>query len=742
MKFKSDIEVQAGIKDSAGNPGTTGQVLSSNGTTVSWIDGDSDTAHTVLNQVKAGVAINKGQAVYVTSADGTNIIVGLASNTSEATSSKTLGLLDATVAINGFANVVQIGRLSGLNIQGAVSEGDPVWLGQNGNLIYGLLNKPYAPEHLVFIGIVTRVNSNNGEIFVNVQNGFELNEIHDVDIKTNVPINGDILGYDGTLWVNKTVAEWLGYTPVPDTRTITINGITQDLSADQTWTVEGGIGGSGTVDTLPKFTAATVVGDSQIKDSGTNVSIGYPVNPDIYKVDIAGTFRNSIPSLTGGQTIISAIDGGSNAYSIDIDVNDNITHLWSTGFGTTSMFINPNGFVSIGGTSSLARFNVLGNMFAGSMLFNNANISALSGLNFSVSTNSLERMRIFSSGNVFIGSSPVDAGYKLDVNGKLNVRDGLTGYLSGLNSYRTYAAAAQFQISSYQSKGTANYTKTMDIVANSDNGADSEIRFLTKAYYATEPQEQMRIDRFGSVSIGNTTGYTGFGLLNVSNNSYLNEIWTQQGLWFGSFSEGAANTFIYGEGANTGGQFLDFGVNFSTRIRIFDGGNVGIGVLTDAGYKLDVNGGVKINGLSGIGTRTVVADANGVLSTTTDGAITTYNSTLTLDTTWKNTGVTSANLTTQGVYLVTCFVNDYGVGGGQYSCTYVGTMFFYTGGTNGVNTNEIALHHSGHADNNRYIYLRTLSSVSAGDGKLYLQIKGNGSNSANSTYAFTFKKLL
>jgi len=318
MKFKSDIEVQAGLKDSSGSNGTSGQILSSNGATVSWIPAGSSVARDVQNQVKAGVAINKGQAVYVTGADGTNIIVGLASNTTEATSSKTLGLLNATVAVNGFADVVQIGKLSGLNTS-AATIGDPVWLGTNGNLIYGLTNKPYAPAHLVFIGVVTRVNANNGEIFITVQNGFELKEIHDVDIITNVPINGDILGYNGTLWVNKTIAEWLGYTPadqaitisttaplsgggnlsanrtlsitqagtasngylsstdwntfnskqptlngtgfvkasgtnisydnstyVPTSRTITINGVTQDLSANQTWTVSGGIDGSGT----------------------------------------------------------------------------------------------------------------------------------------------------------------------------------------------------------------------------------------------------------------------------------------------------------------------------------------------------------------------------------------------------------------------------------------------------------------------------------------------------------------
>jgi hypothetical protein len=233
MKFKSDIEVQAGLKDSSGANGSAGQVLSSNGSTVSWVN-ETTVASDVQNEVKAGVAINKGQAVYVTGADGTNIIVGLASNTTEATSSKTLGLLNATVAINGFADVVQIGRLAGLNTS-AATVGDPVWLGTNGNLIYGLANKPYAPAHLVFIGVVTRVNSNNGEIFINVQNGFELNEIHDVDIKTNVPINGDVLGYDGTLWVNKTIAEWLGYTPADDALVVHKAG-TETITGSKTFT--------------------------------------------------------------------------------------------------------------------------------------------------------------------------------------------------------------------------------------------------------------------------------------------------------------------------------------------------------------------------------------------------------------------------------------------------------------------------------------------------------------------------
>jgi hypothetical protein len=189
---------------------------------------------TVKHQVKAGVALTKGQAVYVTGADGTNMIVGKASNASEATSSKTMGLIESNLSNNGIGNVITEGLLAGLNTTGATNAGDPVWLGTDGNLIYGLTNKPYAPAHLVFIGIVTRINANNGEIFVKVQNGFELREIHDVDLITTTPVNGHILGYNGTLWVNKTIAGWLGYTPADaaniPTRTETVFTATANQS--------------------------------------------------------------------------------------------------------------------------------------------------------------------------------------------------------------------------------------------------------------------------------------------------------------------------------------------------------------------------------------------------------------------------------------------------------------------------------------------------------------------------------
>lgn len=171
---------------------------------------------TVQHQVKLGESISKGQAVYVSSADGTNMIVTKASNTSEATSSKTMGLIDASGATNAFVNVITEGLLAGLNTNAAGAAGDPVWLGVNGDLLYGLANKPYAPDHLVFIGIVTRKNAVNGEIFVKVQNGFELKELHDVQATS--PTLNDTLYYDNTV----SPAQW---------KTAQINTIAPSASA-------------------------------------------------------------------------------------------------------------------------------------------------------------------------------------------------------------------------------------------------------------------------------------------------------------------------------------------------------------------------------------------------------------------------------------------------------------------------------------------------------------------------------
>ena len=208
-----------------------------------------------LVTVKLSEAINKGQAVYISGADGTNILVSKASNATEATSSKTIGLLQTSGALNAIVNIVTSGLLDGLDTSTA-TVGDPVWLGTSGNLIYGLASKPVAPAHLVYIGVVSRVSATVGEIFVRVQNGFELKEIHDVLI-TSVA-DKDVLQYESatSLWKNKalttaSVAASTDKNYVTDAQAVVIGNTSGTNSGNETTTTTGALINGATAKTTP-----------------------------------------------------------------------------------------------------------------------------------------------------------------------------------------------------------------------------------------------------------------------------------------------------------------------------------------------------------------------------------------------------------------------------------------------------------------------------------------------------------
>lgn len=158
--------------------------------------------HLVKND--SGVTLNKGTVVYTSGANGTNILVKAAQASTDQFSAQTLGFLETTLTVNQSGYVITEGLISGLDTTSA-SAGSSVWLSPTvaGGVVYGLANKPQAPNHIVYLGVVTRSNANNGEIFVHVSNGWEIDELHDVNI-TN-PQNSDVLTYNaGTgIWTNQ-----------------------------------------------------------------------------------------------------------------------------------------------------------------------------------------------------------------------------------------------------------------------------------------------------------------------------------------------------------------------------------------------------------------------------------------------------------------------------------------------------------------------------------------------------------
>jgi len=136
-----------------------------------------------------GTTIPKGSAVYVSGATGDNALISLASATSDPSSSKTLGITAEAIANDAFGYVIEAGYLTDIDTS-ATTAGAAVWLGNTpGSLVF--VSPPAEPSHAVYLGVVVRVQAINGSILVKVQNGYELDELHDVfvgGVSTALPL--------------------------------------------------------------------------------------------------------------------------------------------------------------------------------------------------------------------------------------------------------------------------------------------------------------------------------------------------------------------------------------------------------------------------------------------------------------------------------------------------------------------------------------------------------------------------
>lgn len=164
-------------------------------------------ASTLVREVKnmTGATLVKGTVVFISGANGNKPLVSKAIATTDALSARTFGLVQSNILNNGTGNCVIIGDLSGLNTS-SFTDGDQLYL--SGTVAGGYTStRTLAPTHLVYIGKVTRSHPTLGQIEVQIQNGYELNEIHDVQIISVA--NNQVLNYDSatSLWKNKTLAK-------------------------------------------------------------------------------------------------------------------------------------------------------------------------------------------------------------------------------------------------------------------------------------------------------------------------------------------------------------------------------------------------------------------------------------------------------------------------------------------------------------------------------------------------------
>jgi len=407
----------------------------------------------------------------------------------------------------------------------------------------------------------------------------------------------------------------IGSTPVTTSGTITLaiataSGSQNGLLSSTDWTTFNGkqnaltnpVTGTGTTNYLPKFTGASTIGNSQVFDNGTNVGIGTPL-------------PNTKLEIASGTSVSSEIqrwsyNDASIAYLLKLkqDVSSGLVkHIFDVVNNSTTYLNNlvlTNGNVAIG-TTTPTTYSLNGRHFeindsggGYSFIHSNttsvktffaANEASLLAALFTFSahpltfgTNNQERMRIFSDGNVFIGASPSNGGYKLDVSGTGRITNsaGETLVLSktsgpSIQFNKSGATVQNWAISTDPNFNVYNYT--LGGIPFTISATTNAATFISK------------------VGVGGAAATYSITAYNSSNGTTAAFGGTLRGIRIdndGTFSSGRST--IYGVDSSFYGSYQPMSIESSSlSLQAVTGGNVMIGTTTDVGYKLDVNGAIR-----------------------------------------------------------------------------------------------------------------------------------------------------
>jgi hypothetical protein len=620
-------------------------------------DGIVDDAEkvTVIARNSTGSTIYKGTIVYLSGSTGNRPNMLKAQANSEPTSSKTFGVVVADVANNADGEVAALGTLHDLDTRSGAPnpftsdtlvDGDALWLSP-ATAGYVTRTKPTAPNHAVFIGIVARTSPTNGRIVYRIQNGYELEELHNVSALT--PNNNDGIFYNSTtgLWEAKSIATAAGgtigtvtsvamtvptglqiggspittsgtlaltyatgyaipttvkqsnwddaYTWVSNFPTQTGNSgkyLTTDGNALSWATVTAGISGSGTTNYLAKWASASSLSNSLVYDDGTNLSIG-STNPFGYKLNVEGTVRFGAP-----------LDG-------------------SVIFGNQG---NSYPGISLNGTLSTTDYNFTSNATDKTLYINSP-----SGHGIKFRQANTEKMFLSGNGNLLIGTT-TDAGFMLDVNGNSRIVGKVNiGNLSNIPSPVVDILAGNTTAGldsglRLRHSGTDGNTMTINLgVSNTAGGGDNQGHGYIQAVYwggtvnnpiFINPKSSVGIvinhDSYGASTIiaGNSIVAQGSMLIKPASNTNSGVI---KGYGF------AANAYNAGGGSFSSGMYGQFAAsswqNGIDLVFITISGPDVTGSEGVERLRIKNTGEVSVSNLSGTGSRMVVADSSGVLST-------------------------------------------------------------------------------------------------------------------------------
>ncbi len=383
----------------------TGVVATTVGNAVTVDITQSTSSNTIILEARnqTGATMPAGSVVYISggNSSGNVLYISLSTATSEAGSTKTVGVTAETIANNSSGTVVLEGFVEGLDTDG-LTAGQTLWLSDTPGQWQGSPPPP-TPSHAVFVGYASRIQQNNGSIFVKIQNGYELEELHDVLI-TNVT-EGQIIAWDNangywkniapppgttslvqndfvgtgsqvdftlsiaprstiytSVYISGAYQEKSTYSVSGTTLTFTeapLNGDTIEVMIITDLAVGDTVNGTGTANYVTKWIDGDTIGNSIIYNNGTNVGIGTSSPSRELEVTGAGNVYLKVSAQTDDDSAILELANTQNSWTISNTdtANDNLEFNSST--VTDVLVLQKTGNVGIGTSSPNGRTEIV-----------------------------------------------------------------------------------------------------------------------------------------------------------------------------------------------------------------------------------------------------------------------------------------------------------------------------------------------------------------------------------------------
>ena len=600
-----------------------------------------------INLLESNYQVVRARKVAEGGAQGQRIAVVLAQGNSENNSTEVLGLVTETINTNQEGFITCFGEVKEIDTTGSLQgetwvDGDILYLSST---VAGALTnvRPIAPNHSVIVGYVTYAHAVHGKIYMAIDTGYELGELHNVYAPSPTANQSIYWNATNSRYQLNTIAGILGYTPADAATYVPYTGATSNVDLGSYNLITTGSILSGYISALGNGIGGGYISFKTGALGGISSSYGTIGSPAVNQVSIyfgdtnlyAATLSNAslsasrtytLPNASGTLALTSDLGGyvpytgattnlNLGAYALIVSGINNASGMSmshssevSPGAGSTAINGTPNGLgVRVGAS------------YVYSLIFPTANYN----YTFPSATGTLALTSDLSA-YVTLGTTQTISGAKTfsgvsTFTSPIIIDEGTTG---------TYLAFANYATAT---TGTLGYTSIYALnnnILGINFGGSKRGQFDSSAITSTAIRTYTLPNADGTLALTSSlagylplTGGTLTGNLSITGTNPALLFTTNYSGTFGGVIGLASATNSYIQEAQNGdavlgvdsGKNILFGVAAYPKLKVTSSNIVQVtsGVSLEVGYtalqslyKFDVNGTTRLQGATIVGTST------------------------------------------------------------------------------------------------------------------------------------------